>query len=61
LPSNNRDQRRKKASIEGAAVVQGLLEEDHKYVKVVWWLSQAPLASEFAGIGFQQLVPPPCL
>lgn len=61
MPSNYSDQRRKKASTEGAAVVWGPLEEGHKYVKAAWWLSLVPLGSELTGLGFQQLVPPPSL
>jgi hypothetical protein len=61
LPSNYRDQRRKKASTEGAAVVQGPLEECHKYIKAVWCLSLVPLGSAPASFRFQQLMPPPCL
>jgi hypothetical protein len=58
LPSNYRDQRRKKARTKGAAAVCGPLEEGHKYVKAAWWLSLVPLDSELASLGFQQLVPP---
>ena len=61
MPSNYRDQRRKKASTEGAAVVRGPLEEGHKYIKAVRWLNLVPLGSELAGLRFQQLVPPPSL
>ena len=53
MPSNYRDQRRKKASTEGAAVVWGLLEEGHKYVKAAWWLSLVPLGSELTGLRFR--------
>ena len=56
MPSNYRDQRRKKASTEGAAVVRGLLEGGHKYVKAARWLSLVPLDSKLTGFGFQQMV-----
>ena len=59
MSSNYRYQRRKKDSIEGAAIVRGLLEEGHKYVKVARWLSLVPLGSELSSFGFQQLVPLP--
>ena len=59
MPSNYRDQTRKKASAEGAAVVWGALEEGHKYLTAAQWLSLVPLGSELSGLGFQQLVPPP--
>jgi hypothetical protein len=47
LPSSYRDQRRKKAITEGAAVVWG-----HKYIKAVQWLSLVTLGFELAGLGF---------
>ena len=51
LPSSYRDQRRKKAITEGAAVVWGPLDEGHKYTKAVRWLSLVPLGFELAGLG----------
>ena len=58
MPSSYRDQRRKKAITEGAAVVWGPLDEGHKYTKAVRWLSLVPLGFELAGLGLLQLVPP---
>jgi hypothetical protein len=58
LPSSYRDQRRKKAITEGAAVVWGLLEEGHKYIKAVQWLSLVTLGFELAGLGFSNWLPP---
>ena len=51
MPSSYRDQRRKKAITEGAAVVWGLLEEGHKYIKAVQWLNLVTLGFELAGLG----------
>ena len=51
MPSSYRDQRRKKAITEGAAVFWGPLDEGHKYIKAVRWLSLVPLGFELAGLG----------
>ena len=51
MPSNYKDQRRKKASTEGAAVVWGPLDEGHKYIKAVQWLYLVTLGFELAGLG----------
>jgi hypothetical protein len=51
LPSSYRDQRSKKAITEGAAVVWGLLEEGHKYIKAVQWLSLVTLALSSLALG----------
>jgi hypothetical protein len=52
LPFSYRDQRRKKAITEGAAVVWGLPEEGYKYIKAVQWLSLVTLGFELAGLVF---------
>ena len=51
MPSSYRDQRSKKAITEGAVVVWDLLEEGHKYIKAVQWLSLVTLGFELAGLG----------
>ena len=52
MPSSYRGQRRKRAITEGSAVVWGLLEEGHKYIKAVQWLNLVTLGFELAGLGF---------
>ena len=53
MPSSYRDQRSKKAITEGAVVVWDLLEEGHKYIKAVQWLSLVTLGFKLAGLGFR--------